>query len=264
MTNAASATAREDWSEFTETGFRHLLISLKAGGYRFAGYGEPRGRKAGDDEDRHVLWRHDVDFSPHRAARLAAIESEEGARATYFVDPRAMFYNLAEYGIRGLMRTIAGYGHVFGLHFSAPPPDGRDWTQATLAQAVRRERRLVELVLDEPVGAVSWHNPDQSNLLDFGADRIGGLWNAYAARLRADYVYGSDSNGHWRYRPMDAIIAEGAPRLHLLTHPAWWTPEPMTPSDRVDRCIEGRARAVRADYDGVLARGGRLNLGRRA
>ena len=123
---------------------------------------------------------------------------------------------------------------------------------------------MVELILDLPVEAVSWHNPDLCNLLDFDDDRIAGLHNVYARRLRAEYTYASDSNGYWRFRPMAQVIAEGSARLHLLTHPGWWTPEPLSPSDRIDRCIQGRARAVRGAYDTLLARGGRNNLGRKS
>lgn len=60
-----------DFTEFTEVGFRNLLRQMKTARYRFARYGENAG-------DRHVIWRHDVNCSMHRAAMLAAIEAEEG------------------------------------------------------------------------------------------------------------------------------------------------------------------------------------------
>ena len=107
---------------------------------------------------------------------------------------------------------------------------------------------------------MSWHNPDRSNLLDFDAEVYGGLTSTYSARLRRDYTYCSDSNGYWRFKPMRDVIDQGHDRLHLLTHPAWWTPEPMAPSDRIDRAILGRARKVRVDYDALLASGGRRNV----
>jgi hypothetical protein len=117
--------------------------------------------------------------------------------------------------------------------------------------------------LDHRLSSVSWHNPDQSNLLEFDSDAIGDLINVYGARLRRDYAYCSDSNGYWRYKPMREVIAERHQRLHLLTHPGWCAPEPMSPSERVDRCIQGRAQAVRKKYDLFLSRAGRLNKGKR-
>jgi hypothetical protein len=253
QTRPPSAASGRGFESFTEAGFLALLRTLKAGGYDFASYDEtPRGR--------HVLWRHDVDFSMHRAAALARIEAAEGVRATYFVNPRSPFYNLFEPEVEALLRALAAAGHAVGLHFDAAAYGVERWSEPTLEPALARERRLVEEALGAPVAAVSWHNPDLSNLLDFDAPRIGGLVNAYAARLRRDYVYCSDSNGLWRFRPMPEVIAEGHERLHLLTHPAWWTPEPMAPSARVDRTIQGRARKVRRDYDAVLRRGGRPNV----
>jgi len=243
-----------EFQEFTEDGFHALIGALKTGGYRFVLYGD-------SGSDRHVIWRHDVDFSMHRAARLAEIEAAEGIVATYFVNPRCMFYNLLEPEIAALVHRIRDLGHEIGLHFDADAYDVRQWTNETLLPALKRERAFVELLLDEPVRVVSWHNPDQSNLLDFDAGEIGGLINSYSARLRRDYVYCSDSNGYWRFEPMSRVIAAGHPSLHLLTHPAWWTPEPMSPSERIDRAIMGRARRVRGDYDATLARAGRSNVG---
>jgi hypothetical protein len=243
------------WSDFTEDAFRGHLRALKAGGYRFIRFGEAaRGRQ--------VLWRHDVDFSMHRAARLAAIEAEEGAVATYFINPRCTFYNLAEPEVAALAHGMRERGHELGLHFDAGAYPCAQWSLADLVEAVDRERRLLELILGAPVRVMSWHNPDVSNLLDFKADELCGLVNAYGETCRRDFVYASDSNGYWRFTPMAGVIAEGHERLHLLTHPAWWTPQPLSPSQRIDRCIEGRAAAVRRTYDALLLAGGRENQGR--
>lgn len=243
------------FTEFTEVGFRALLQALKAGGYAFARY-DPAG--AGN----HVLWRHDVDFSMHRAVRLAEIEAEEGAVATYFLNPRSTFYNLLEPEVARLTSRIRQSGHDIGLHFDAGAFGVEAWTAAGLEEALGRERALLEMITGAPVRSVSWHNPDMSNLLEFQEDQICGLTNAYGASLRRDYHYCSDSNGYWRFQPMAEVIAQKHPRLHLLTHPEWWTPEAMSPSARIDRAIMGRARAVRRDYDTLLAKGGRRNIGR--
>lgn len=242
-----------EFQEFTETGFRALLKELTDGGYRFARY-----RESG--EDRHVIWRHDVDFSMHRAARLAEIEAESGAVATYFVNPRCAFYNLLEPEILSLVDRIRSLGHEIGLHFDAGVKDIGTWTRDQLGAALQSERALLGAILNMPVRCVSWHNPDLSNLLDFQDDEIDGMVNAYGARLRGDYAYCSDSNGYWRFEPMREVIAKGHPRLHLLTHPAWWTAEAMSPSARIDRAIMGRARALRRAYDQALIGAGRQNM----
>jgi Formyl transferase len=246
----ASAPVEND---FTEQAFRELLGQLKAEGYRFAGYGDRA-------EGRHVIWRHDVDFSMHRAAALAQIEAQEGVTATYFVNPRSSFYNLLEPAIVELARRIAGLGHEIGLHFDAAAYAAEKWEPDFLEKCIERERHLLQFALEAPIRSLSWHNPDSSNLLDFDADEIAGMRSAYSRRLRSEYRYCSDSNGYWRFQPMSALIAEGHPRLHLLTHPEWWTKERLPPSERVDRAILGRARRVRREYDAGLERAGRRNV----
>ncbi|MBR0801192.1 hypothetical protein JQ615_38150 [Bradyrhizobium jicamae] len=252
---ARQAPDQSEFAEFTETGFRTLLDALKDARYGFARYGEqPTGR--------HLIWRHDVDMSMHRAARLAEIEKEEGIAATYFVNPRSQFYSIFEPAIEALLRRIRSFGHEIGLHFDGAAYDTRSWTTATLEAAVHREQALLETLLQSPIAALSWHNPDQSNLLDFQDETIGGLFNAYSGRLRRDYTYCSDSNGYWRFKPMKDVIREGHDRLHLLTHPDVWTPEAMPPSARIERAIIGRARMIRSDYDVRLALAGRRNIGK--
>ena len=61
--------------------YRELLDAANAGGYRFAFFeGEPR---EGD-----VILRHDVDLSLDAALRMAELEAEAGAAATYFLMTR--------------------------------------------------------------------------------------------------------------------------------------------------------------------------------
>lgn len=244
----------DDWSDFTETAFRGHIQALKAGGYRFIAFGQ-------QVEGRQVLWRHDVDFSVHRAARMAQVEAEEGVRATYFVNARSDFYNLAEPAVAALARRIRDLGHDVGMHFDSDAYGAEAWTIERLEWAVDRERTLLELLLDTPIRAMSWHNPTLSNVLQFEAEELCGLVNAYSAHYRDDFVYASDSNGYWRFKPMAEVIAEGHERLHLLTHCGWWTPEALSPAGRVRRCIDGRAKAVWDAYAGVLRRSGRRNVG---
>ncbi len=250
------AKPTERFNDFTESAYRSILQTLTRYGYAFATFG---GKEA---SERHVILRHDVDFSMHRALRMAEIEAEEGASAIYFINPRNIFYNILEPEIDELTRRVVGAGHEVGLHFDSEAYGITEWRRDELEHAIARERLLLETVLERPISAVSWHNPDLSNLLEFDDEVIGGLANAYGRSLREEYTYCSDSNGYWRFKPMMDVIAEGHDKLHLLTHPEWWTPEPMAPSDRIDRAIMGRARASRANYDAGLARGGRKNVTR--
>src|SRR5215467_14865653 len=102
--------------DFDLAHYRELLEAAKTGGYRFAFF--DREPAAGD-----LLLRHDVDVSLNAALRLAELEAEAGAGATYFLMTRSVFYNLASAeGERALTR-LRELGHRVGLHAVYPQLD---------------------------------------------------------------------------------------------------------------------------------------------
>jgi hypothetical protein len=208
----------------------------------------------------HVLWRHDVDISVHRAVALARIEAETGAASTWFFWLHSPFYSLLEPAIAGRAREILGLGHRLGLHFDpAAYPGLRD--QAALEERIDYERQLLEGWLERTVEAVSLHNPDVRDVGGMREERLANLPNAYGSALEDGYEYVSDSNGYWRFRRLPDLLAdETVSRLHVLTHPEWWTPEVLSPRERVVRSVEGRGRQVLSSYDALLARHDRINL----
>ena len=231
--------------DFTEAEYREL-VRLAAERYRFARY----------DEDEHeppcALWRHDLDFSVQRGLALARIEAEERAQATYFLDVRSPFYNALERANRDAMEAILELGHRLGLHFE--PGDG------AVDEQLGADRELLERTFGVAVRAFSVHNPELVGWAD-DRDTIAGMVNVYGPALRERFSYISDSNGIWRHRRLrDVLEAENDERLHVLTHPAWWAPDAIAPRARIQRCIDGRARATAAAYDDVLARSGRPNV----
>jgi len=58
-------------NSFTIDNYKELLAQA-VNRYHFIGYNEEYGK-----ED-VALWRHDIDISPHRALKLASLESEMG------------------------------------------------------------------------------------------------------------------------------------------------------------------------------------------
>jgi hypothetical protein len=65
----------------------------------------------------------------------------------------------------------------------------------------------------------------------------------------------------WRHRRLFDVLEKAVEdRLHVLTHPEWWTPEPMAPRARIQRCLEGQAAAVGKYYDDLVDGYGRPNV----
>jgi hypothetical protein len=244
------AAVSSDWhiEDFTEASYR-AIVAVALEGYAF----EPFGTAAAGP---HVLWRHDVDYSVHRAVALARMEAELGARATYFVTLHSELYNPFEPAVHERLREIAALGHWIGLHF-----DAGFSTDGTRDQRAAWEGRVLSESLGVPVEAVSLHNPSVSGTEELDAEQLGGMLHAGGRSVRDGYTYVSDSNGYWRFDRLADVVSGGHERLHVLTHPEWWQEEPMSPRERILRCIEGRGRAAEATYDALLADNGRVNVG---
>jgi hypothetical protein len=236
------------FADFTEDGYRRALaLACATPAYSFEPFGT-------DTDAPHVLWRHDVDVSVHRAARIAAIEADHGARSTFFFSLHSAFYNLLEREVAGAARAALAHGHWLGLHYDSAFHGG------VRADEIEREAALLADVLEHPVGAISFHNPDLGDDLAFDDEFVGGLVNAYGRRLKERYAYVSDSNGHWRFDSLFDVLAQRPPLLHVLTHPEWWQAEPMPPRARIVRSVDGRAERVLQNYDELLASAGRDNI----
>ena len=222
-------------------------------GWAFESFGTER-------REPHALWRHDIDVSPNRALQLAQIEHEGGLKATYFFLLHCEFYNCMEAATRDIMRRIGGYGHDIGLHFDMTFYPEIDGVQS-LERRVRFEADIVGDLAARPPVAVSFHNPTPEQLVRYDQPRLAGLVNAYGHPLRTGYRYVSDSNGYWRLHRLHEVLAElKDPKLHVLTHPEWWTPERRSTRDRNARAVEGRAARCLQSYDAFLESQGRLNV----
>ena len=150
---------------FTLDHYRELLHAARAGGYRFAHFDQPPQR--GD-----LLLRHDVDLSLDAALRMAELEAEEGASATYFLMTESVFYNLASTEGVAAAARLRELGHRVGLHAVYP--------NATLDERF------------DPV--VAWHNPDP----EYMTAPIAGAVNVMQEGYFDPPTYRSDSNQRWR------------------------------------------------------------------
>jgi hypothetical protein len=175
---------------FTLDHYRELLQAARAGGYRFAHFDQPPRR--GD-----LLLRHDVDLSLDAALRMAELEAEEKASATYFLMTESVFYNLAsKEGVAATAR-LRELGHRVGLHAVYP--------HATLDERF------------DPV--VAWHNP----VPRYMTAPIRSALNVMQEGYFDPPTYRSDSNQRWRFGcPHEELRSGSFVWLQLLTHPEIW------------------------------------------
>jgi len=246
-----SNAERYRFADFTRAHYRDLIRVARR---RFA----CRSFLDADPEPPFVLWRHDLDFSVHAGLKLARIEADEQMTSTYFVHLHSEFYNLFEQEVAARLRAIAALSHEIGLHVDTRYH--RIGDVAGLEAVIAREARWLREAFDVDVRVFSFHIPD-----DFArqcrAMRYGGLVNADADAFKSQLNYCSDSNGYWRFRPLDEVLVDPAVQgLQVLTHPELWSDEPLPPRQRVLGCIEGRAERTREWYDRTLAGAGRENI----
>ncbi len=199
--------------EFTYSAYRVLLTLLRESGYEIRGY------RNYETSARPVILRHDIDTSLSQAVRLAELEAEDGARATYFVLLRTDFYNPASRDGLAALRRIQSLGHEIGLHFDeaayvpVPVPE-------QTVQNIIKECGLLSTLLETYVSSVSMHRPSRATL---EADlKIPGIVNSYGKTFFQDFKYLSDSRRRWREPVLDIIRSRRYTRLHILTHAFWY------------------------------------------
>ena len=170
--------------------YREIVEAAQAGGYRFAHFD-------GAPTEGSVILRHDVDLSLDAAVRMAELENDAGAAATYFLMTESVFYNLdSSEGVVAIGR-LRELGHRVGLHAVYPRLDLDD--------------RF------DPV--VAWHNPDP----EFMREPLDGAVNVMQPEYFDPDHYRSDSNQHWRSGcPHEELAAGSFEWLQLLTHPEIW------------------------------------------
>ena len=187
--------------------YREIVEAAQAGGYRFAHF-------EGAPAEGSVILRHDVDLSLDAAVRMAELESDAGASATYFLMTESVFYNLdSSEGIAAIDR-LRELGHRVAQHAVYPnaPADERF----------------------DPV--VAWHNPDPEYMR---APLPDGRINVMQDPWFDPATYRSDSNQHWRSGcPHDDLRAGTFPWLQLLTHPEIWAFEGETMGQTMRAMLE--------------------------
>ncbi|HEX8254059.1 MAG TPA: hypothetical protein VF846_13010 [Thermoanaerobaculia bacterium] len=169
------------------------------------------------------ILRHDVDYSPRAALRMAEQEAERGIRATYFLLTGTSYYNLLAPEHAHVAKTLVALGHEVGLHYDVNTftPFARDeWPRILRAQAT-----LLSELAGAPVVSMAMHQPALNGDDPFrGQDHR--FVNAYDDRFTRDATYVSDSCRAWRNSGW-SMFDRGTfpPRLHLCLHPINWADE---------------------------------------
>ena len=220
--------------------YRHTLSRALEAGYEFRTCAD-YARRGPSDRLTCVL-RHDVDESPERAMRFAAIEHDLGIPATYFFRIHANEYNPFSYEVLSLIRDVDRLGHEVGLH--AEPLDAARATPLEAMESMRLCVAAMRLALGHDYAGVASHRDwTQDNNLDFfrahPAPEFGLEYEAYdddhlGLFARSSYLTDS-AMWHWRLFVGGELtldqscwcehVAARRPLMYVLTHPHAWYDE---------------------------------------
>jgi hypothetical protein len=202
------------------------------------------------------LLRHDVDVDLEPALRMAELEADRGARATYYFMVHSPLYRVGSPRGREVLSRMLALGHEVGVHFDvhALPGAGPEPSIQALEAEIDADCRLLEEAAGEPVRSLSFHRP----LPQFvrGPLWVGGRVNAYARELMGWYL--SDSAGRWRGgEPLPELERPRHPVLQLLVHPIWWGERHRTGPEALEeffrRAAEGKTPEQVRTLDADLA-----------
>jgi len=233
-----SLNARSPDSLFTLREYKHILTSALRSGYeciRFSQIGDYRRH-----EGLLCCLRHDCDNDLVAAAAMASLEEKMRIRSTYFLMVRSAMYNILSIPNAKLVREIIAAGHEIGCHFDEQRYPGT--TPAQMSACVDWERRLLSHEFGVPVDVISFHQPSKMVL----ENRIEvNCINTYNRKDMDGFHYISDSNTVWKEgNPIVVFRDRTYPKLQLLTHPEWWTPDEMPLRQKWNRMLRNNFELV--------------------
>jgi len=188
-----------------------MINSIRHHDYAICGYHEYL------KYDKCAILRHDVDFDLEKALRYARLENKLSVCSTYFILLTSDFYNIASAKNRNIINELLSSGHEIGLHFDeASYAEDND-----IPAFIEREIEIMSDILGYPIKTVSMHRPSRKALeCDF---KLQGIVNAYSMTFFEEFKYLSDSRHCWREPVMEIIESSSYKKLHILTHPFWYS-----------------------------------------
>lgn len=240
-------TNREKYrfDDFTLKNYQRLIKLAKEKGFQFILH-----KDEFVPERKDIIWRHDVEFEPDYALRMAQIEHEEGVIATYFFQLHSPYYNVVDPHYREVFHDIKKLGHCVGLHF-----DSAYWgitSEDQLNDYIVFDKEYLEKNMGVVIDTFSFHNttPFTQSCLEY---KYGGLINVYSSFFKEKYSYCGDSLGYWRFDRLEDVLNDAKVRhLQVLTHDANWCDEVLSPRKRFAKVMRLRSeKLIQGQVEGL-------------
>lgn len=235
--NTMTNREKYHFDDFTLDNYRRLIKLAKERGFQFILH-----KDEFVEERKDVIWRHDVEFEPDIALKMAQIECDEKVQATYFFQLHSPLYNVLDPHYKKVFRDIKNLGHCVGLHF-----DSAYWgitNENQLNEYIVIDKDYLEKNIGVEIDTFSFHNttPFTQSCLEY---HYGGLINSYASFFKERYNYCGDSLGYWRFDRLEDVLNDDKVRhLQVLTHDGNWSEEILSPRKRFSKVFRDRAERI--------------------
>lgn len=208
-----------------------------------------------------ILLRHDVEYSPDRALKLAIFESSINVSSSYFFQVRNNTYNLLSKRNIEICHKIRELGHSIGLHVHLDSITRNVVSQKKVKELIKTDIKIMNAVLGFKVDRFSYHRPTRE-VLNFD-NNFFNLYNAYNKKYftlcedinkiqKHQPKYISDSNHNWKsMHPFEKSI-DVYDKLQLLTHPFSWTKEGYNNLENFDFLIKEKKKELVMSVDSEI------------
>lgn len=160
--------------------------------------------------DKGIILRHDLDSEMESALTVAQMEHKLGIRSSYFFLLTSRFYNVYCTHCRQILREILDLGHEIGLHF-----DASIYPEERLEEALKEEKRILEIIIQQEVHSMSLHNPSNTGKYPY----FDNIVNCYDWSIFSPRNYFSDSGFGFK-ATVDQIINEAKHNVvQVVFHP---------------------------------------------
>jgi hypothetical protein len=186
-----------------------------------------------------IVMRHDVDFSPAAAVKMAALERGIGVSTTYFLQLHSYFYSL--FGDKDfLVHKILELGHELGYHYDIKFMK----FFPTVKKGLEAEIHIMEEFTNTKISSFSQHDPSVDG---YSEVEIPGCIDAYALTRRHSIKYLSDSVQRWREGCFCQHLGKYG-QMQVTVHPEIWTEDGTSANEIYLELRSSTIKAVEAKY----------------
>lgn len=201
-------------SKFTYSYLEKIIEALKQNKYVISSYHNHH------EHSKVCIMRHDVDYDVSKALEFAEFESKHKIKSTYFLLLSSDFYNIFSSKVLKKIDRIISLGHEIGLHFDETKYDFQG-NYEKFSYFVGEELAIMGKAIGQEIKSVSMHRPSRFSLENdiVFSEAV----NSYSKLFFREYKYVSDSRMNWREDIISVIESGEHDKIHLLTHPFWYS-----------------------------------------